>query len=104
MTKTDLTTVTVLDDHDTRSLERQLDHAIASLRGQIAKSPKLSATAANARRLIENVTTESRLTTAQKLEAVREVLRGYATARLVDNVLGVFAQRPKRYIPRLRVS
>jgi hypothetical protein len=85
--KTDRTTAEVLPDHDFRSDEQKLEDAIATLRALIAASPKLSATAANARRLIENVTAESALTTAQKLEALRETLRGYAHARLVDNVL-----------------
>jgi hypothetical protein len=87
MTKTDRTTAEIAPDHDFRSLEQQLEDSIASLRGLIAASPKLSATAASARRLIENVTVPSALTTAQKLSAVRETLRGYANARLVDNIL-----------------
>ncbi len=96
MSRFDISTAELVLDHDFRSLEQQLEDSIASLRGLIAASPKLSATAANARRLIENVTTESRLTTTQKLEAVREVLRGYATARLVDNVLDHPGDRPRK--------
>ncbi len=76
----------MLDDHDSRTLEQQLADAISTLRALIAASPKFSHTAASARRLLENVTVPSALTDAQKLEALREVLRGYANARRLDSI------------------
>ncbi len=87
MSKTDLTTVEIAPDFDTRTLEQQLADAVQTLRAFIARSPKLSHTAASARMLLENVTVPSALTDAQRLEAVREKLRSYENERRLDNVL-----------------
>ncbi len=95
MTKLDMTTVDVLGDIDTRTPDQQLEDGLTTLRSLIAKSPKLSATAERARRLISNLESpDCSFSTSQKLTAVRETLRNYADARRVDNVLDHPGDRP----------
>lgn len=97
MSKFDITTAYVLPDHQTTTPEQQLEDGFATLRSYIAKSPKLSATAERARRLISNLESPNcSFSTSQKLTAVRETLRNYADARRVDNVLDHPGDRPPK--------
>lgn len=69
-------------------LEQRLEEAIKTLKSFIAKSPRLSHAAASAQRQIDNLERpDCGFTTAQKLAAIRETIRGYRGERLVDNVL-----------------
>jgi hypothetical protein len=84
---------------DTRTPEQQLEDGFNSLRSHIGKSPKLSATAERAQRLIDNLTApDCSFSTSQKLTAVRETLRNYADARRVDNVLDHPGDRPPKRV------
>ncbi len=94
-----MTKLDIFPAPDTRTQEQQLEDGFATLRSLIAKSPKLSATAERAQRLIDNMTAPNcSFSTSQKLTAVRETLRNYADARRVDNVLDHPGDRPPKRV------
>ncbi len=94
-----MTKLDIFPAPDTRTQEQQLEDAFGTLRSLVAKSPRLSATAERAQRLLDNMTAPNcSLGTSQKLTAVRETLRNYADARRVDNVLDHPGDRPPKRV------